>query len=146
VATVVWARTIWARPGQVFGTSRLFTAHGVTIASGVHEILPGLSFLVIATNWGTREVVLRQKAIVGHVELLTTGVVQVPHGAPHRTAPTPAFTTPTAAEGMVGAVSGTLCETGPGRSPCPEAPAGGTPATPARPRDPGERGALPAAA
>jgi len=146
VATVVWARTICARPGQVFGTSRLFTAHSVTIASGVHDIVPGLSFLVIATNCGTREVVLRQRAIVGYAELLTTGIVQVPHGAPHRTAPTPVFTTPTAAEGMVGAVSGTLFETGPGKSACPAAPAGGTPATSARPRDSGERGALPPAA
>jgi len=60
----------------VFGASRLFTTHGVTIANCVHEIAPGLSFQVIVTNFDAREVVLRQRVNVGYVELLTTGVVQ----------------------------------------------------------------------
>ena len=51
----------------MFGASRLFTTHGVTIANGVHEIVPGLSFPVIVTNFGVREVVLRQRANDGYV-------------------------------------------------------------------------------
>jgi len=137
-ATVVWVRTMWGGLGQVFGATRLFTSHAV-------DILPGLSFPVIVTNFGAREVVLRQRANVGYVELLTTGVVLVPHGAPQETLPDPVFTTATAAKGEVGAVSGTLCDPAPGRSPDMTAPTDGGPATPARPRKPGGRGALPAA-
>jgi len=144
-ATVVWVRTMWGGLGQVFGASRLFTARGVTIAKGLHDIVLGLSFPVIVTDFGEREVVLRQKANVGYVELLTTGVVQVPHGAPHETLPAPAITTATAAEGVVGKVSGTRCDPTPERSPDTAAPTDGGPATPARPRDTGEGGALPAA-
>jgi len=144
-ATVVRVRTMWGCLGQVFGASRLFTTHGVTIANGVHDNVPGLSFPVIVTNFGAREVILRQRANVGYVELLTTGVVQVPHGAPHETLPAPAFTTAAAAEGVVGAVSGTRCDPTPNRGSDTTAPTDGGPATPARPRDPGERDALPAA-
>jgi len=144
-ATVVWVRTMWGGLGQVFGATRLFTTHGGTIANCVHDIVLGLSFPVIVTNFGAREVVLRQRANVGCVELLTTGVVLMPHGAPQETLPDPVFTTATAAEGEVGAVSGTLCNPTPGRSPDMTAPTDGGPATPARPREPGERGAVPAA-
>jgi len=144
-ASVVWARTMWGGLGQVCGASRLFGTHGVTIANDVHDIVTGLSFPVIVTNFGAREVVLRQRANVGSVELLTTGVVQVPHGAPHGTIPAPVSTTSTAAEGVVGAVSGTRCDPAPGRSPDTATPTDRGPATPARPRDPGKRGALPAA-
>jgi len=145
VATVVWVRKMWGCTGQVFGASRLFTTHCVTIGNGVHDIVPGLSFPVIVTNVGMREVILWQKANVGYVELLTTGVVQVPHGALHETLPAPNFTTATATEGVVGAVSGTRCDPTPGWGPDTTAPADGGPATPARPRDPGEGDALPAA-
>ena len=62
---------------------------------------------VIVTNFGAREVILRQRANVGYVELLTTGVVQVPPGAPPGKPPAPAFTSATAAEGVVAAVSST---------------------------------------
>jgi len=104
-AMVVWVRTMWGGLGKVFGASRLFTMHGVTIANGVHDIVPGLSFPVIVTNLGAREVILRQRANVGYVELLTRGVVQVPPGAPPGAPPAPAFTPATAAEGVVAAVS-----------------------------------------
>jgi len=129
----------------VFGASLLFTKHGVTIANGVHDIVPGLSFPVIVTNFGAREVILRQRANVCYVKVLTTGDVQVPHGAPHETLPAPAVKTAAAAEGVVGAVLGTWCDPTPGRGPDTTAPADGGPATPARPRDPGEGDALPAA-
>ena len=66
-ASVVWVRTMSGGLGQVFGTSRLITTHGVNIANGVHDIVPGLSFPVIVTNFGAREVVLRQRANVGYV-------------------------------------------------------------------------------
>jgi len=144
-ATVVWVRTMLGGLGQVFGTSRLFTTHGVTMANGVHDIVPRLSFPVVVTNFGAREVILRQRANVGYVELLTTGVVQGPHGAPHETLPAPAFTSAAAAQGAVGAVSGTRCDPTPGRGPDTTTPAAGGPATPARPRDPGTGDALPAA-
>jgi len=100
-ATVVWVWTMWGGLGQVFGASRLFTMHGITIASGVHDIVPGLSSPVIVTNFGTREVVRRQRANVGYVELLTTGVVQVPHAEPHGASDVPDFTTSTTMEGVV---------------------------------------------
>jgi len=45
---------MWGGLGQVFGASRLFTTHGVTIANVVHDIVPGLSFPVIVTNFGAR--------------------------------------------------------------------------------------------
>jgi len=144
-ATVVWVRTMWGGVGQVFGALRLFTTHGVTIANGVHDFVPGLSFPVIVTNFKALEVILRQRANVGYVELLTTGVVQVPHGAFHETLPALAFTTAAAAEGAVGAVSGTRCDPTPERGPDTTAPLDGGPATPARPRDPGKGDALPAA-
>ena len=145
-ASVVWVRTMWGGLGHVFGASRLFTTHGVTIANGVHDIVPGLSFPVIVTNFGAREVVLRQRANVGYVELLTTGVVQVPQGAPHGTTPAPAFTAAVDAEGVVGAVSGTWCDPTPGQNPDAPTPTDRGPVTPARPRDPEKGGALPAAA
>jgi len=144
-ASVVWVRTMWGGLGQVFGASRLFTTRGVTIAIDVHDIVPGLSPPVIVTNFGAREVVLRKRASVGYIGLLTTGVVQVPHGASHGTTPTPASTTPTAAEGVVGAVSGTRCDPTPERSPDTTTPTDRGPGTPAQPRDPGKGGALPAA-
>jgi len=59
------------------------------------------------TNFGTREVDLRQRANVGYVELLTTGVVQGPLAARPGTSAVPAFTTPTTAESVVGAVCAT---------------------------------------
>ena len=96
-ATVFWVRTIRKGLGQVFDASRLFTTAGVTIATGVHDLVPGLSFPVIVTNFGAREVILRQRANVGYVELLTTGVVQVPPGAPPGAPPATAFTSATAA-------------------------------------------------
>jgi len=40
------------------------------------------SFLVILTGIGEREVVLRQQANLGFVELLTRAGAQVPHGDP----------------------------------------------------------------
>jgi len=98
--------------------------------------VPGLSFQVIVTNFGTLEVGLGHGANIGYVELLTTGVVQVPHAASHGTAPAPAFTTLTGTEGKVGAVSGTRGDPGPGRSPDRATAAKGGPATPAWPRDP----------
>ena len=145
-ASVVWVRTMWEGLGQVFGASRLFTTHRITIANGVHDIVPGLCFPVIVTNFGTREVVLRQRANVGYVELLTTGVVQVPLAADPGTSAVPAFTTPAPAESVVGAVSAVR---GPARSrqgPESAAFAGGGEATPARPRDPGEAGPSPGGA
>jgi len=66
-ASVVWVRTMWEGLGQEFGASLVFTTHGICIANGVHDIVPGLSFPVIVTNFGTREVVLRQRANVGYV-------------------------------------------------------------------------------
>jgi len=141
-ATVVWLRTMRGGLGQVLGTSRLLTTHGVTIADSVHDIVPGLSFPVIVNSFGMREVVLRQRANVGYVMLLTTGVVQVPHEASHGTSPVPEFTTLTTTEGVVGVVSGTPGDPDPGRSPGPAAPAGGGPATPARPRYQGQEGTL----
>jgi len=145
-ATIVWVRTMWGGLGQVFGASRLFTTHGVTIANGVHDIVPGLSFPVIVTNFGAREVILRQKANVGYVELLTTGVVQVPPGGPPGTPAAPASPPATAAEGVVAAVSSTGDDSAAGRSPDPATASGGAAATPARPRDPGEESALAVAA
>jgi len=145
-ATVVWVRTMWRGLGQVVGASRIFTTHGVTIANGVHDIVPGLPFPVIVTNFGAREVILRQRANVGSVELLTTGVVQVPPGAPPGAAPAPTFTPATATEGVVAAVSSTRDDPAPGRSLDPATAAGSGPAIPARPRDPGEGSAVAAAA
>jgi len=127
--------------GQVLGDTRLFTTHGITVSNGVHDIVPGLAFPVTVTNFGTREVVVRLRADVDYVALLTTGVVQGPHAAPHGASAVLAFTTPTTMEGVVGAVSGTQGDAGPGRSPGLAETAGGAPATPARPRDPGEGGA-----
>jgi len=112
----------------------------------VYDIVPGLSFPVIVTNFGAREVILRQRANVGYVELLTTGVVRVPHGAPPGAPPAPAFTPATAAEGVVAAVSSTRDDAASGRSLDPATAAGSGPAIPARPRDPGEGAAVPAAA
>ena len=40
-ASVVWVRTMMGGLGQVFGASRLFTTHCITIANGVHDIFPG---------------------------------------------------------------------------------------------------------
>jgi len=137
---------MWGGLGRVFGASRLFTTHGIAIANGVHNIVPGLSFPVVVTNFGTREVVLRQRANVGYVELLTTGVVQVPLAALPGTSAAPAFTTPTSAESVVGAVSATRGLPGPRRDPGAPVLAGGGAATPARPRDPGEAGPLPGGA
>jgi len=147
-ATVVWVRTMWmwGGLGQVFGASRLFTTHGVTIANGVHDFVPKLSFPVIVTNFGAREVILRQRANVGYVELLMTGVVQVPPGAPPGTPASPAFAPATAAEGVVAAVSSTRGDPAPGRSLDPATAAGSGAATLARPRDPGEESAMVGAA
>jgi len=124
----------------VFGASRLLTTHGETIANGVHDIVPGLSFPVIVANFGTREVFLRQRASFGYVELLTTGGVQVPRAAPTGASAVPAFTTPTTMKGVVGAVTGTRDPPGPGGDSGAAVTAGGGAATPARPRDPGEAG------
>jgi len=66
-ASVVCVRTMWGRLVQVIGASCLFTTHGITIANGVHDIVPGLFFPVIVTNFGLREVVFRQRANVGYV-------------------------------------------------------------------------------
>jgi len=145
-ASVVWVRTMWGCLGQVFGASRLFTTHGITIANGVHDIVPGLSFPVIVTNFGTREVVLRQRANVGYVKLLTTGVVQVPRAAHPGASAVPAFTTPTPEESVVGAVSATRGPPSPKRDPGAAVLAGGGVETPARPRDPGEAGPSPGGA
>jgi len=145
-ASVVWVRSLWGGLGQVFGASRLFTTHGITIANGVHYIVPGLSFPVIVTKFGTREVVLRQRANVGYVELLTTGVVQVPLAAHPGTSAVPAFTRPTPAESVVGAVSGMRGPPRPRQDPESAVLAGGRVATPARPRDPGEAGPSPGGA
>jgi len=106
-ALVGWVRTMWGGLGQVFGVSRLFKTHGVTIANGVHDNVPGLPFPVIVNNFSAREVVHRQRANVGYVELLMTGVVEMPHGASHVTTPAPAFAAAVDVEGVVWAVSGT---------------------------------------
>jgi len=145
-ATVVRVRTMWGGLGQVFGASRLFTTHGITIANGFHDIVPGLSFPVIVTNFCTQGVFLLQRAYVGYIELLTTAVVHVPHAAPPGASAVPVFTTSITMEGVVGAVSGTRGSPGPGRDPGPAVPAGGGPATSARPRGPGEGGLSPGAA
>jgi len=145
-ASVVWVRTMWGSLGQVFGASLLFATLGITIANGVHDIVPGLSFPVIVTNFGTREVVLRQRANVGFVELLTTGVVQVPLAAHPGTSAVPAFTTPPTAESVVGAVSATRGPSGHGRDPGAAVSAGGGASTQARPRNPGEAGLSPGGA
>ena len=137
---------MWGGLGQVFGASRLFSTHGVTIANGVHDSVPGLSFPVFVTNFGAREVILRQRDNVGYVEQLTTGVVQVPPEEPPGTPPAPAFTPAMAAEGVVAAVSSTRDDLAPGRSLDPATAAGSRPATLARPRDSGEGGAVAAAA
>jgi len=109
-------------------------------------IVSGLSFPVIMTKFGTREVVLRQRANVGCVELLTTGVVQAPLAAHPGTSAVPAFTTPTTAESEMGAVCATRDPPGPNRDPGAAVIAGGGAATPARPRDPGEAGSSPGGA
>jgi len=98
------------------------------------------------TNFGTREVVLRQRANVGYVELLTTAVVQVPLAAHPGTSAVPAFTTPTPAESLVGAMSATWGPEGPRRDTGAAVLAEGGAATPARPRDPGEAGPSPGGA
>jgi len=139
-ASAVWVRTMWGGLGQVFGASHLFTTHGITIANGVHDIVPGLSFPFIVTNFGTQEVVLWQRANVGYVELLTTGVVQVPLTAHSGTSALPAFTTPSPEESVVVAVSATQGPPSPKRDPGAAVPKGGGVSTPARPRDPGEAG------
>jgi len=145
-ASVVWVRAMWGGLGQVLGASRLFTTHGITIANGVHDIVLGLSFPVIVTDFGTREVVLRQRANVGYVELLTTGAVQMPLAAHPGTSAVPAFTTPTPAESVVGAVSATRGPPSPNRDPGAAVLAGGGVSTSARPRDPGEAGPSPGGA
>jgi len=145
-ASVVWVRTRWGGLGQLFGASRLFTTHGITIANGVHDIVPGLSSPVIGTNFGTREVVLRQRANVGYVELLTTGVVQVPLTAHPGTSAVPAFTTPTPAESVVWAVSAMRDPPRPRQDPESAVLVRGGVATPARPRDQGEAGPSPGGA
>jgi len=145
-ASVVWMRTMWGGLGQVFGACNLFTTHGVTIANGVHDIVPGLSFPVIVTHFGAREVIRRQRANVGYTELLTTGNVQVPQGAPHGTTPAPDFTAAVVAEGVVGAVASTRCDFVPGQNLAAATLTNKRPITPARPRNPGKRDALPAAA
>jgi len=137
-ASVVWVRTMWGGLGQGFGASRLFTKHGITIANGVHDIVPGLSFSHIVTNFGTREVVLSLRANVGYVELLTKGVVQVPLAAHPGASAVPAFTTYTPEESVVGAVASTRGPPSPKRDPGSAVRAGGGVSTPARPRDPGE--------
>jgi len=64
-ATAVgWVRTMWAGLGHALGASRLFTTHGLTIANDVHDIVPGLSFPVIVTSFGTREQGLRNQAFI----------------------------------------------------------------------------------
>jgi len=139
-ASVVWVRTMWGGLDQLYGASPLFTTHSITIANGVHDIVPGLFFPVIVTNFGTWEVVLRQRPNVGYVELLTTGVVRVALAADPGTLAVPAFTTTGPAESVVGAVSAMR---GPSRHRQGlEAAllAGGGVATPARPWDPGEAG------
>jgi len=145
-ASVFWVRTMWGGLGQVFGASRLFTTHGITIANGVHDIVPGLSFPVIVTSFGAREVILRQRAKVGYVDLLTTGVVQVLLAAHLGTSAVPAFTTPTHEERLVGAVSATRGPPSPTRDPGAAVLAGGGVLTPARPRDLGEAGPSPGGA
>jgi len=145
-ATVVWVRIMWGGLSQVFGASRLFTTHWVSIANGVHDFVPGLSFLVIVTNFGARKVILRQRSNVGYVELLTTSVVQVPPGAPSGAPPAPAVTPATAAEGVVASVSRLRDCPASGRSLDPATAAGSGPAILPRPRDPGKEGAVTAAA
>jgi len=145
-ASVVCVRTMWGGLDQLYGASPLLTTHGNTSANGVHDIVPGLSFPVIVTNFGTREVVLRQRPNVNYVELLTTGVVQVPLAAHPGTSVVPAFTTPTPAESKVGAMSGKRGPLSPKRDPGAAELAGGGVATPARPRDPGEAGPSPGGA
>jgi len=130
----------------MFGASRLFTTHGVTIANGVRDIVPGLSFPVIVTNFGARKVLLRQRANVDYVEPLTTEVVQVPLGASHGTTRALAFEAAVNAEGVVGAVSGTRCDPKPGQTPAAAPPMYRGPVTPVRPQDPEKGGALTAAA
>jgi len=93
---------------QVFGDSRLFKKHGMTVAKGVQDIVPGLSIQFTVSHFGTRVVVLRQRASVGYDELFTTEVVQVPHAAPHGTSAVPARTTPTTMECVVVGGSGIL--------------------------------------
>ena len=132
--------------GQVFGASRLFTTHGITIANGVHDIVPEMSFPVIVTNFGTWEVVLRRRANVFCVKLLTTGVVQVPLAAHPGTPAVPAFTMPTPAESVVEAVSATRGPLRHRRDLGAALLAGEGVATPARPRDPGKKGPLPGGA
>jgi len=137
-ASVVWVRTMWGGLGELFGASRLFTTPGTTISNGVHDITPGISFPVIVTNFGTREVVLRLRANVGYVALLTTGAVQVPPAAHPGASAVPAFTTPTPEESVVGVVTATRGPPSPKRDPGAAVLAGGGVSTPARPRDPGE--------
>jgi len=139
-------RTMWGGLDQVFGASCPFTTHGITIANCAHDAVPGVSFPVVVTNFGTGEVVLRQRTNVGHVELLTTGVVQVPLTAHPGTSAVPAFTPPTSAESMERAVSATRGPPGSRRDPGVTVLAGGGAATPARPRDPGEAGPSPGGA
>jgi len=99
-ATVVWVRTQWGGLGQVFSETRLFSSFGVTVANGVHDVLPGVSFPVLVTNFGRSAVVLRAKANVGYVELLKTGVVKVPD-APAAEPVGPDFCSPPAARAAV---------------------------------------------
>lgn len=73
---VVWARTQWRGLGQVFGCTHLWASHRVAMANGVQDILAGMSFPVLVSNFSTSESVLRPKANLGYVEALTTGTVK----------------------------------------------------------------------
>jgi len=132
---------MWGGLGQLFGASRLIKTYYVNIANGMDHIVPGLSCPVIVTNFGNREVVIRQEANVGYVELLTTGVVQMPPKAARGATPVPGFTAPPDGIAIVGTVSGSPHDPVSGGSRVTREQRAGATATPARPRYPGRGGA-----
>lgn len=93
-AKVVWARTQWRGLGQVFGNSRLLTTHRATVANGVHDILAGVSFPVVVSNFGAGPFQLRAKANLGYIEPLSTGVIALPKRGTVRGLGSPGARTP----------------------------------------------------
>jgi len=125
----------------VFSATRLFSSFSVTVANGVHVVLPGVSFPVLVTNFGPSAVVLRAKANVGYVELLTTGVVKVPDAPAAEPVGLDFYSPPAARAAVV-----------PPLAPDPVddlvavvRPASPVPPPPAKPTDPGGGGARPRA-
>lgn len=72
--------TEWAELAQVFASSRLMTFHRVSIASGVYEIIRGVTLPEFMSNFGDTPVRLRPEANSRSVELLAIGAVRLMQG------------------------------------------------------------------